>query len=170
MAPAWYIAVITLKTMDSASRDMKNIWTIGHSRHSIESFRALLQAYEIRHLADIRSFPGSHRYPQFNQAALAASLAQAGIGYTHIAALGGRQGAASYTGYMATAAFAEGLSRLESLAGSRTACMCAEAEWRECHRSKLSDRMTAVGWSVIHIRADGGSEAHVLQPVQGQLF
>ncbi|MBX3238517.1 MAG: DUF488 domain-containing protein [Chitinophagaceae bacterium] len=50
-----------------------------------------LQSFGIRTLADIRRFPGSGKYPQFNKESLSASLKQSGIHYTHLEDLGGRR-------------------------------------------------------------------------------
>jgi uncharacterized protein (DUF488 family) len=62
---------------------------------------------------------------------------------------------------METPEFAAGLERLERLAsGRRAAIMCAEAQWRRCHRRLVSDALGARGWRVIHIRADGVLEEH----------
>jgi hypothetical protein len=46
---------------------LKTIWTIGPSTRTEDEFIAMLNAYDIRLLADIRSFPGSRRYPHFNK-------------------------------------------------------------------------------------------------------
>jgi uncharacterized protein (DUF488 family) len=67
------------------------IWTIGHSTRSIEDFISLLKENEIKLLADVRSWPGSKRYPQFNKEALAESLSARGIRYEHFPELGGRR-------------------------------------------------------------------------------
>ena len=67
------------------------IWTIGHSTRSIEDFISLLKENEIKLLADVRSWPGSKRYPQFNREALAKSLNAHGIRYEHFPELGGRR-------------------------------------------------------------------------------
>jgi uncharacterized protein (DUF488 family) len=62
---------------------------------------------------------------------------------------------------MRSEAFAAGLGRLEQLAGERrTAVMCAEANWRRCHRRLIADALTAAGWSVLHIGPDGRLEPH----------
>lgn len=45
----------------------KRIWTIGHSTRSADEFVKLLAMHKIGMLVDIRSFPGSRRYPQFNK-------------------------------------------------------------------------------------------------------
>jgi uncharacterized protein (DUF488 family) len=55
------------------------ILTIGHSRHSLERFVALLEAAQVTAIADVRSAPVSRFSPQFNKAALAASLTARGI-------------------------------------------------------------------------------------------
>jgi uncharacterized protein (DUF488 family) len=68
-----------------------SVWTIGHSTLAIEDFLRLLQTSEIRRLADVRSFPGSRRYPQFNKDNLQSSLAANQIEYVHLPELGGRR-------------------------------------------------------------------------------
>src|SRR5271156_6039754 len=73
----------------------KTVFTIGHSNHPIEAFIALLRAHKIEALADVRSFPGSRRNPQFNQAALRESLKDAGITYHHMVSLGGKRESSS---------------------------------------------------------------------------
>ncbi len=123
----------------------------------------MLAETEIRTLADVRSFPGSRRHPQYGRAPLAASLAQAGIVYVHLPELGGRRRSQpgspnmglrvvafrAYADHMATAEFATGLERLEQLArGSRTAFLGAERLWWRCHRRMLADRLLVAGWDV----------------------
>jgi uncharacterized protein (DUF488 family) len=58
-----------------------HLFTIGHSTHPIETFIELLCMHRIAVLADVRSFPSSRRWPQFNQSDLAASIKRAGIEY-----------------------------------------------------------------------------------------
>ncbi len=155
------------------------IWTVGHSTRSAEEFVALLQAYDIELVADVRRFPGSRRLPQFGSEALAAHLEHAGIAYTWLAALGGRRRPAAdsinlgwrhaafraYADHVASEEFAEGLFELEMLArGLRTAVMCAEVLWWRCHRRLIADVLTALGTSVVHIRDASHSEVHCLAP------
>ena len=59
------------------------IWTIGHSTRAIDEFISLLKENEIKLLVDVRAWPGSKRYPQFNKDALAESLNAHGIRYEH---------------------------------------------------------------------------------------
>ena len=61
----------------------KTIWTIGHSTRSFEEFGAMLHSFSIELVADVRSYPGSRKFPQFNKDALEISLPQANIQYVH---------------------------------------------------------------------------------------
>ena len=128
-------------------------------------------------LADVRRFPSSRRMPRFNAGELAAALAEAEAEYVHLGELGGRRApvpgsvngawrVAQFQGYadhMATEEFASGLDRLLALAeGRRTAVMCAEADWRRCHRRLLSDALVARGVTVLHVGPRGTVEPHEL--------
>ena len=152
------------------------IWTIGHSTRTIDEFISFLQTNQIRLLVDVRSLPGSKRYPQFNKEALADSLGKSGIRYEHFPELGGRRRAkpgstntgwrnASFRGYadyMETEEFQKGVKRLLDLAAEAgpTAIMCAEAVWWRCHRSLISDYLKARGIEVMHILDANELEPH----------
>jgi uncharacterized protein (DUF488 family) len=153
----------------------KTIWTIGHSTHSLQEFIAILDSFKIELLADIRSYPGSRRYPHFNKGALEISLPTICISYIHLPELGGRRQVQpdskntswrnpafrGYADYMETNEFKTGIERLETLArGKRTAYMCSEAVWWRCHRSLISDYLKVQGWKVIHIMGIGKSQEH----------
>lgn len=142
------------------------IWTVGHSTRSAEEFNHILMAHGIQTLVDVRSFPGSRRYPHFNKLELSTSLAASGLEYFHIPFLGGRRkpnpeskntawrNAAfrAYADHMESAEFREGITELRSLAAkARTAFMCAEAVWWSCHRSLIADYLKSIGLNVIHI-------------------
>jgi uncharacterized protein (DUF488 family) len=157
----------------------EEILTVGHSNHEEAQFVELLSGAGVELLADVRVNPRS-RHPQFNRSPLAASLEAAGIGYSHLGeSLGGRREPApdspndgwaqgSFRGYadhMASGEFAAGLARLEELARERrTAVMCAEADWRACHRRLIADALIARGWRVLHIAPDGSPDEHELTP------
>src|ERR687887_344464 len=69
----------------------------------------------------------------------------------------------AYADHMESEDFTAGLERLEALAGRRRAAiMCAEGDWRRCHRRLISDALSARGWRVLHIRPDGRLEDHEL--------
>jgi uncharacterized protein (DUF488 family) len=130
----------------------------------------------------VRRFPGSRRHPQFGRDALAASLAEAGIGYRHEEALGGRRagdpavGASpntawrvaafrAYADYMATPPFRAALERLMADAAEGRPCiMCAEAvPWR-CHRRLITDALLARGVPVLEIIGPARAAPAVLSP------
>jgi uncharacterized protein (DUF488 family) len=69
----------------------RQIWTVGHSTRDAEEFLSLLTENKIGALADVRQFPGSRRFPQFNAENLKASLARVNIEYFHFPELGGRR-------------------------------------------------------------------------------
>jgi uncharacterized protein (DUF488 family) len=155
---------------------ISRIWTIGHSTREIDSFISLLKQNGIKLLADVRSLPGSKRYPQFNREALAESLNASGIRYEHFRELGGRRKTkpdsrntawrnASFRGYadhMETEEFHKGVERLLDLASETgpAAIMCAEAVWWRCHRSLISDYLKACGIEVMHILGKDKIETH----------
>jgi uncharacterized protein (DUF488 family) len=153
----------------------KTIWTIGHSTHTLEELVAMLNSFEIKLLADIRSFPGSRKFPQFNKENLEVSLPENGIEYVHLKKLGGRRKVnpaskniswrhlafRAYADYMETSDFKEGIEELEKIAQQqRTAYMCSEAVWWRCHRSMVSDYLKSKGWKVMHIMAIEKEEEH----------
>lgn len=153
----------------------KRIWTVGHSTRSAEEFNEILLAHQIEVLADVRSFPGSRRYPQFNKSQLNMLLQQVGIEYFHFKDLGGRrraradsrntawknEGFRGYADYMESEEFEQGIRRLLEVAASKqTAIMCAEALWWRCHRSLIADSLKARGVEVIHILNENKTEAH----------
>ena len=156
------------------------IWTIGHSTHPIDKFLAILHAADIQVLADVRRFPGSRRHPQFNQEALAESLAAAGMQYRHFVALGGRRSERlpdspntawrveqfnAYADHMQSAEFLAALKELMSAARTnRTACMCSEALPQQCHRRLISDALVVRGWQVRHLLSTKRIEDHQLTP------
>lgn len=153
------------------------IYTIGHSTRSLEEFVNTLKTYEIRLLADVRSMPGSRKYPHFNMENLQSSLEQEGISYLHLRKLGGRRQAnkdsrnlgwrnmsfRAYADYMQTEDFNHGLEELTSQANHvRTAIMCAEAvPWR-CHRSLVADALLVRGYQVMDIFSSTKQNAHHL--------
>lgn len=151
------------------------IWTIGHSTHSLGEFTAMLKFYEIEMLVDIRRFPGSRKYPHFNKDALEISLPKQNLEYLHLENLGGRRKAdpdsentvwrhpsfRGYADFMETKTFDEGTRELEKIATKqRTAIMCSEAVWWSCHRSMVSDYLKAKGWKVMHIMGLGKGQEH----------
>ena len=142
------------------------IWTIGHSTRPIEEFLSLLAESRIEVIVDVRSFPGSRKYPHYGREALAATLASNAIGYHWLPALGGRRKASpdspniawrnasfrAYADYMSTTEFEQGVVQLlETASEAPTAIMCSEAVWWRCHRSMIADALRVRGIEVVHI-------------------
>lgn len=159
----------------ASTRSRSTVWTVGHSTRTIDDFLALLEAYDIELVADVRRFPGSRRLPQFGATALAERLVADGIAYHWLPALGGRRrpnptsinvgwrhsAFRAYADHVATEEFAAGLFELLMLArGLRTVVMCAEVLWWRCHRRLIADVLTSLGLTVIHIRDERTSELH----------
>jgi uncharacterized protein (DUF488 family) len=155
------------------------IVTIGHSTRPLDEFLSLLRQHGVGLLADVRAFPRSRRNPQFNIDTLPEALGAAGIGYRHLADLGGRRtarpdspnggwrepGFRGFADYMDTAAFAGALSALLALADcQRVAVMCAEAQPWRCHRSLISDALVARAAAVEHIMGPQARWPHQLPP------
>lgn len=156
------------------------LWTVGHSTHPIDEFIDILNSHGVTRIADVRRFPGSRKYPQFNPSQLVPSLAQAGIEYTAIASLGGRrkvlpntphtawrnEAFRGYADYMDTPAFAVAAEELADLGRvDRVAAMCAEGVWWRCHRSMIADYFKSFGWEVLHIMGIGEAKEHPYTPV-----
>ncbi|MBX0332129.1 DUF488 domain-containing protein [Pontibacter sp. HSC-14F20] len=153
----------------------KTIWTIGHSTRRQQEFVALLQAFEIEVLSDVRRYPGSKKYPHFNVSDLELYLPEAGITYSQHPELGGRrkprpdtantvwrsESFRGYADYAETPEFEEGIRRLTEIASQQpTAYMCSEAVWWRCHRAIISDYLKERGWTVLHIMDSSTAKEH----------
>ena len=152
--------------------------TVGHSNHPLDRFLALLARHEVEALVDIRRFPGSRKHPHFIRDNLAAALPKLGVEYHWLEALGGRRheqrdespnlglenrGFRNYADYMLTDEFREGVEQLLEVARQkRTAIMCAEGLFWQCHRRLVSDFLAANGVTVQHIMPSGELRPHKL--------
>ncbi len=144
----------------------KTIYTVGHSTLPAADFLEELKAFSIAHLVDVRHFPGSRKFPQYNQENLKLFLEENNIKYTWLEDLGGRRkldkeapetkwnhpAFKGYATYMQTAEFKKGIKELLAIAAKeKTVYMCSEAVWWRCHRSMISDLLKFEGWDVEHI-------------------
>ena len=168
---------------------MATLYTIGHSTRSLEDLISALKQHSIETLIDIRAFPASRRLPHFNRESLEAALPAAGIRYVWMKALGGYRKKTredspntglrntsfrTYADYMLTSEFEQAVADLVKIGeASRTAYMCAERMWFQCHRMLVSDWLVAHGHEVLHIDGEGVPKPHKLtkeaQVVDGQL-
>jgi uncharacterized protein (DUF488 family) len=165
------------------------LYTIGHSTRSLEDLISALKHHSIETLIDIRAFPASRRLPYFSREPLEMALPAAGIRYVWMKALGGYRKKTlddspntglrnasfrNYADYMLTPEFHAAVGELIGLGEeSRTAYMCAERMWFQCHRMLVSDWLVAHGHQVLHIDGEGVPKPHKLtkeaQVVDGQL-
>ncbi len=157
---------------------MATLYTIGHSTRTIDELISVLRAHDIQTLVDIRAFPMSRRLPHFNREALEVDLQNVGIRYLWMKALGGYRkkiredspntglrnaSFRNYADYMLTPEFGATIAELIELAeNSRTAYMCAERMWFQCHRMLVSDWLTAHGHTVVHIDGEAPAKPHRL--------
>jgi len=126
------------------------IFTIGYEATTIPEFIAALSHAGVERVIDVRALPLSRR-PGFSKTPLRGALAEAGIDYVHLRALGtpaeGRAAARAgrhadleriYAGQLELPeAIAEG-EQMKALAEEKpSALLCFEREPEHCHRTLL---------------------------------
>ncbi len=158
------------------------IYTIGHSNHTVESFIALLRKHAIEVVVDVRSQPYSRYVPHFNYETLAHALQEEGFTYEHRGdRLGGRpadesfllaDGSVDYDRVWASEDFQQTLDELLALARERrVALVCAEGDHHHCHRGQLiTPALLARDVTVLHIQPDGSLIDAASEPHQLSLF
>ncbi|MEH3146885.1 MAG: DUF488 domain-containing protein [Methylobacterium frigidaeris] len=143
------------------------IYTIGYEGADTERFAASLRGAGVTTLADVRAVALS-RKRGFSKSALRDGLAEAGIGYAHLRALGtpkaGREAARAGDAalmrriyceeVLATAAGTTALDDLAALAAREPVCLlCFEREPERCHRRVLGERLAERGFAVVDLFA-----------------
>jgi uncharacterized protein (DUF488 family) len=161
------------------------LYSIGHSNATIHALLDLLRRYKIGTLVDARSRPYSRYNPHFSRSPLQQSLKEAGVEYVYLGReIGGRpedpklyfeNGKVDYEAVAQSPLYLEGIERLLTLsADRRLAFMCAEADYKHCHRYWLITRtLVALGVEVRHILHSGEetvSQASDFEPAQPGLF
>jgi len=133
----------------SGSGEVK-LFTIGYEGATMDSFLAALTRVGVEQVIDVRQLPLSRR-PGFSKTPLAAALAERGIGYVHLRALGtpkpGRDAAKKgdratletvYAGQLELPEAQAAAARLRELIAERpSALLCFEREPGMCHRTLL---------------------------------
>ena len=126
------------------------IFTIGYEAATVGDFLAALQSAAVERVIDVRAVPNSRR-PGFSKTPLRNALAEAGIDYVHLRALGtpaaGREAARKgrhddlkriYAGQLELPeAIAEGAQMVDLAREKASALLCYEREPSGCHRSLL---------------------------------
>jgi uncharacterized protein (DUF488 family) len=126
------------------------IFTIGYEGATMGEFLATLQKMGVERVIDVRAVPNSRR-PGFSKTPLRNALAEIGIDYVHLRALGtpaaGREAARAgrkaeleriYAGQLETPqAMAEGAMMLDLASETPSALLCYERDPACCHRTLL---------------------------------
>jgi len=155
----------------------RTLFTVGHSTRSWAEFVALLKAWKIEELVDVRTVPRSRAFPWFSKERMGKLLPESAIEYLHLPKLGGlrhsRKASANegwqnsrfraYADYMQTTEFDEGLKELNRRRKKRRVCvMCSEAVWWRCHRRMIADAEVARGIPVKHVMSEKVAKRHEL--------
>ena len=153
-----------------ASQSAPTIYTLGHSRHSLDAFIGLLRQNRIERVVDVRGQPYSRHNPQFNREHLSRCLEESGIDYTWSGRhLSGRPRAARYYSPQGNVLWDKLMASsdlravLDSIVAEvrvrRIALVCAEEDPTRCHRRfLLTPLLVRRGIEVLHIRGDGRTE------------
>ncbi len=137
------------------------IFTIGHGALALEEFLHRLEAHGIKALADVRRFPTSKRHPQFARANLAAALNENGIIYHWLGETLGGYRTGGYETFTNSDTFRQGCAELIRLAQAQPlAFLCAELDYRGCHRRFIAAYLQQRGIEVWHIGKNGELFAH----------
>ena len=160
------------------------VYTIGYGSRSMDEFIAVLQAYQINYLIDIRSTPYSRYKPDFSKGALEAHLRAYDIRYVYMGEnLGGQPADRScyvddkvlYELVREKEFYQEGIRRVQAAFQRqlRVALMCSEGKPEACHRSKLIGQTLAdLSVAVLHIDEHGAprTQAEIVSELtDGQL-
>ena len=126
------------------------IFTIGYESTTVAEFIAALQSAGVKRVIDVRAVPNSRR-PGFSKTPLRNALAEEGIDYVHLRALGtpadGRAAARAgrhedleriYAGQLELPeATAQGAQMVDLAKEEPSALLCYEREPSGCHRTLL---------------------------------
>lgn len=150
---------------------MNELFTIGYSPHTLDSFLSLLRKYKITALVDVRSSPYSQFKPEFNRESFKEFLTARDIAYVFLGNYCGARvedpscyvnGKVDYNLVAENSKFKEGLERIKKgLEKFCIALMCAEKDPITCHRTILICRnLISPGIKIKHILGSGELEEH----------
>ena len=123
----------------------RRLFTIGYGGATVDRLVAALKAENIFTLVDVRTYPRT-RIPGFGKAQLQERLPLSHIEYIHVKELGAANWNDSRPGARADLLNDEnkGLQILaEILEQGPVAIMCAEKDYRACHRNYIAERLKA---------------------------
>ena len=132
---------------------MATLYTIGYGGRTLREVLALLKEHEVQILVDVRAVPYS-RIPGFRKVELARLLPAENITYHHVEALGNANRKSGPGAPTQPVDETLGLLALLGLLSSDdVAIMCAEKDYKDCHRSYIAVRVieTNPDIQVVHI-------------------
>ena len=135
-------------------KEPAGVATIGYEGATPAGLVAALKQAGVVTLVDVRAIANSRR-PGFAKRALSAAMAEAGIGYVHLPALGtpasGRQAARSgkpevmrriFGAHLSGTEPQAALAELRDLASRQPVCLlCLEADPKNCHRTLVAQAL-----------------------------
>ena len=158
---------------------MTMLHTIGYEGAALPDMLATLLEAVVNHVIDVRELPQSRR-PGFSKNALSSALAEVGIGYRHVRALGdpkpGREAARRgdmagfkviFERHLALEPSQEALRNVaEFIRGNSSVLLCYERDPKHCHRSLVANELSALtSLQVRHLgvatNAAKGARVHV---------
>ena len=141
------------------------LYTVGYERTLLRDVIGALTAAAVTTLIDVRDRPISRR-PGFSKRQLAAAVAEAGMRYVHLEALGTppegrlanrRREWDRFWGIveekLACPEAELALRQAADLARTAPSCLlCSESDWRVCHRRRVAERLCqGYGFTVHHL-------------------
>jgi uncharacterized protein (DUF488 family) len=160
--------------MNNVQQPVIELMTIGYEGLSPVEFFGILRRCKVSTVVDVRELPISRR-KGFAKSALAAGLAENGIKYTHVPALGcprdvrhayredgdWQQYTRRFKAYLETRLSA--LEELSELLGKERCCLlCFEEDYNFCHRRFIAERVAAFVNSALRV-------FHLTGPVEGRV-
>jgi uncharacterized protein (DUF488 family) len=159
----------------------RKLFTVGYEQATPAALLTALCEAGARRVVDVRALANSRR-PGFAKRALSAALEEAGIGYTHLPALGtpaeGRQAVRAgrpevmrriFARHLAGTEAQAALAALAEIARREPVCLlCLEADPRHCHRTLVAEAVVALGNpgaspAIVHLQT-GAHDADLPRP------
>jgi uncharacterized protein (DUF488 family) len=142
----------------------KTLWSIGYEKTAWADFIYRLRDAGIETVIDVRDLPLSRR-AGFSKRTLSAGLAEAGVGYRHLRALGtppeGREANRKRQWdrfwQIVDQRLTTGEAQLQLLQAaeiaqaSRSCLLCYEADWHICHRRRVAELLGKRGFNAVHL-------------------
>jgi uncharacterized protein (DUF488 family) len=137
------------------------IYTVGHSTRTIEVLTEIVGSFHVAVIVDVRRFPTSRRWPWWSRESMEKALPERGLVYVWLGDLLGGMRKGGYEAHMQSPDFLRGIQEVRRLAGaSVTSLLCAEKDFRRCHRRFIADALVREGVKVLHIIEPGVAEQH----------